>query len=59
MTIADVAERAVVSRASVLRLEKGVGVRPLIRAALRAAYEREGIAFTIHGVELVSAGAAA
>lgn len=49
MTVDDLAKEAHVSRATILRFERGDGVIPAIKAALRTALEKSGVHFQDNG----------
>ena len=58
LSINDVAQVSAVSRASIVRLESGMLVRPVLQLALREALERQGAVFVRNGVKIISSEAA-
>ncbi len=59
LSITEASKVSLVSRASIARFESGNAIRPVLQSALKSAYERLGVQFTLTGVEVASAGAAA
>jgi len=53
LSVTDASKASLVSRASITRLESGSEIKPVLRSALRAAFERLGAVFTESGVEIV------
>ncbi len=52
LSVIEISRVSLVSRATIARFESGHDIKPVLRYALRAAFEREGVAFTETGVEI-------
>lgn len=59
LSIAETSKISLVSSASIVRFENGSDIRPVLRSALRTAFERGGVVFTANGIELADLGAVA
>ena len=53
LSVTEASAASLVSRATITRFESGSEIKPVLRSALRAAFERLGAAFTESGVEIV------
>jgi hypothetical protein len=56
LSITEASKVSLVSRATITRFESGSEIKPVLRSALRAAFERLGVVFTESGVESLTAG---
>jgi DNA-binding XRE family transcriptional regulator len=52
LSITDASKASLVSRATITRFESGSEIKPVLRSALRAAFERLGANITDSGVEI-------
>lgn len=52
MSVTEASEASLVSRATIARFESGKEIKPVLRSALRATFERLGAAITDSGVEI-------
>jgi len=50
LSITEASKASLVSRATITRFESGSEIKPVLRSALRAAFERLGAVFTESGV---------
>jgi predicted transcriptional regulator len=55
-SITEASKVSLVSRATIARFESGSEIKPVLRSALRAAFERLGVVFTESGVEITHSG---
>lgn len=53
LSITEASKASLVSRATITRFESGSEIKPVLRSALRAAFERLGAVITDSGVEIV------
>ena len=56
LSITEASKASLVSRASITRFESGSEIKPVLRSALRAAFERLGVVFTDTGVAITQSG---
>ncbi len=54
LSITEASKASLVSRATITRFESGSEIKPVLRSALRAAFERLGVVITDSGVEIAS-----
>ena len=54
LSITETSKASLVSRATITRFESGSEIKPVLRSALRAAFERLGVVITDSGVEIAS-----
>jgi predicted transcriptional regulator len=54
LSITEASKASLVSRATITRFESGSEIKPVLRSALRAAFERLGAVITDSGVEIAS-----
>ena len=52
LSITEASKASLVSRATITRFESGSGIKPVLRSALRATFERLGVVITDCGVEI-------
>lgn len=52
LSITDASRESLVSRATIARFEGGREIKPVLRSALRSAFERLGVVLTESGVEI-------
>lgn len=52
LSLTEASKVSLVSRATITRFESGSEIKPVLRSALRAAFERLGAVFTESGVEI-------
>lgn len=52
LSITEASKTSLVSRATITRFESGNEIKPVLRSALRAAFERLGAVITENGVEI-------
>jgi predicted transcriptional regulator len=52
LSITEASKASLVSRATISRFESGSEIKPVLRSALRAAFERLGAIITDNGVEI-------
>jgi DNA-binding XRE family transcriptional regulator len=52
LSITEASKASLVSRATITRFESGTEIKPVLRSALRAAFERLGAVITDSGVEI-------
>ncbi|OJW21090.1 MAG: hypothetical protein BGO51_26095 [Rhodospirillales bacterium 69-11] len=52
LSITEASKASLVSRATITRFENGNDIKPVLRSALRAAFERLGAVITESGVEI-------
>ena len=52
LSITEASKASLVSRATITRFESGSEIKPVLRSALRAAFERLGAVITDSGVEI-------
>jgi len=52
LSITEASKASLVSRATITRFESGIEVKPVLRLALRAAFERLGVVITDSGVAI-------
>lgn len=52
LSIIEASEASLVSRATIARFESGSDIKPVLRSALRVAFERLGAVMTDSGVEI-------
>ena len=52
LSITETSKASLVSRATITRFESGSEIKPVLRTALRAAFERLGVVITDSGVEI-------
>ena len=52
-SVSEASKVSLVSRATITRFESGREIKPVLRSALQAAFERLGAVFTDHGVDIV------
>ena len=52
LSITEASKASLVSRATITRFESGNEIKPVLRSALRAAFERLGAVITDSGVEI-------
>ena len=52
LSITETSKVSLVSRATITRFESGSEIKPVLRSALRVAFERLGAVFTESGVEI-------
>ena len=53
LSITGASKASLVSRATITRFESRIQIKPVLRSALRAAFERPGAVITDSGVEIV------
>jgi hypothetical protein len=53
LSVSEASKVSLVSRATITRFESGREIKPVLRSALQAAFERLGAVFTDHGVDIV------
>ena len=53
LSITEASKASLVSRATITRFESGSEIKPVLRSALRVAFERLGAVMTESGVEIV------
>jgi len=54
LSITQASKASLVSRATITRFESGSEIKPVLRSALRIAFERLGVVITDSGVEIAS-----
>jgi putative SOS response-associated peptidase YedK len=54
LSITEASKASLVSRATITRFESGSEIKPVLRSALRAAFERLGVVITDSGVEIAA-----
>ena len=54
LSITEASKASLVSRATITRFESGSEIKPVLRSALRGAFERLGVVITDSGVEIVA-----
>jgi len=52
LSIIEASKASLVSRATITRFESGSDIKPVLRSALRAAFERLGAVITDSGIEI-------
>jgi hypothetical protein len=52
LSIIEASRASLVSRSSITRFESGAEIKPVLRSALRGAFERLGVVVTDSGVEI-------
>ncbi|RZK28319.1 MAG: XRE family transcriptional regulator [Hymenobacter sp.] len=52
LSLTDTAQISMVSRASIVRFENGSDLKPVLRRALRLAFEQKGVVFSDDGVKI-------
>jgi DNA-binding XRE family transcriptional regulator len=58
-SVTETSKVSQVSRSSIIRFENGNDIRPVLKNALRAAFESSGVIFTDNGIQLPASGMAA
>jgi hypothetical protein len=56
LSITEASAVSLVSRATITRFEGGSDIKPVLRSALRTAFERRGAIFTESGIEIAQNG---
>jgi predicted transcriptional regulator len=52
LSITEASKASLVSRATITRFESGIAIKPVLRSALRTAFERLGAVITDSGVDI-------